>query len=84
MDIPEDDPRNPVVIADNVGENVGDVVGMGVDLFELFVGSIIATETPENGNVVKISLPLWIAGDGIVASVIEFFFVRCDNGMTQK
>jgi len=84
MDIPKDDPRNPAVITDNVGENVGDVAGMGVDFFELFVGSIIAAATLENGNIVKISLPFWIAGPGSVASVIEFFFVRCDNGTTQK
>jgi len=84
MDIPEDDPRNPAVIADNFGENIGDVAGMSVDFFELFVGSITAAATLANGNVVKISLLFWIAGAGIVASVIEFFFVRCDNGTTPK
>ena len=41
--IPEDDPRNPGVIADNVGDNVGDIAGLGSDIFESYVNSIIAT-----------------------------------------
>lgn len=84
MDIPEDDPRNPAVIADNVGDNVGDVAGMGADLFESFVGSIIAAATLANGGVVKIALPFFIAGSGIIASMIGFFFVRCNEGASQK
>lgn len=84
MDIPEDDPRNPAVIADNVGDNVGDVAGMGADLFESFVGSIIAAVALANGDIVLVMLPFWIAGAGIVASMIGYFFVSTKEGASQK
>merc|ERR1719469_1293337 len=84
MDIPEDDPRNPAVIADNVGDNVGDVAGMGADLFESFVGSIIAAATLAKGDSVLVSLSFWIAGSGIIASMIGFFFVGTRDNASQK
>jgi len=84
MDIPEDDVRNPAVIADLVGDNVGDVAGMGADLFESYVGSIIAAMALANGDVALIMLPIWISGGGILASVIGFFAVGTKDGASQK
>lgn len=84
MDIPEDDPRNPAVIADNVGDNVGDVAGMGADLFESFVGSIIAAVALADGDIVKVLLPFWVAGAGIVASICGYFVVGTKEGASQK
>ncbi|MCK4522332.1 MAG: sodium-translocating pyrophosphatase, partial [Nanoarchaeota archaeon] len=76
--IPEDDPRNPAVIADQVGDNVGDIAGMGADLFESYVDSIIAAMVL--GLIVLsakgIILPLGLAAVGILSSIIGIFFVK--------
>lgn len=83
--IPEDDPRNAACIADFVGDNVGDVAGMGADLFESYVESIIATMTLSavaitaglaSDNKIAWYLPMMIAVGGIVASIIGAFLVR--------
>ncbi|MBF0292581.1 MAG: sodium-translocating pyrophosphatase [Nitrospinae bacterium] len=72
--IPEDDPRNPGVIADNVGDCVGDVAGLGADIYESYVGSVVATITI--GAVMHqmqyeyMALPIIVATIGLVASVM--------------
>ena len=74
--IPEDDPRNPAVIADNVGDCVGDVAGMGADLFEsyvgaiistIFIGSTVGTVLGANSSA-AMALPLLLAMMGLIAS----------------
>ncbi|MFH0846591.1 MAG: sodium-translocating pyrophosphatase [Chloroflexota bacterium] len=88
--IPEDDPRNAGVIADLVGDNVGDCAGAGADLFESYVESIIAVITLSGvavlaGSVGKALvpdeptawyLPMMVAAGGIIASIIGIFLVR--------
>jgi len=82
--IPEDSAENPATIADNVGDNVGDVAGMGADLFESFVGSIIACATLANGDISKIAFPFWLAGAGVLASIVGYFLVSIgDEGPGQ-
>jgi inorganic pyrophosphatase len=81
--IPEDDPRNPAVIADNVGDNVGEVAGMGADLFESFVGSLIACMTLAPAGPLyfpMIALPFWLAGGGVICSLVGYQFVRVPAG----
>ncbi len=86
--IPEDDPRNPATIADNVGDNVGDVAGMGADLFGSYVATILATMVlgrevissgDSFGGLAPILLPMFLAGLGIVFSIIGTFFVRINS-----
>ena len=85
--IPEDDPRNPAVIADLVGDNVGDVAGMGADLYESYVDSIVATMALAAAAGLGISgviTPMLMATCGVIASLVGYFFVRTKEGTTQK
>ncbi|TFB11775.1 sodium-translocating pyrophosphatase [Candidatus Marinimicrobia bacterium MT.SAG.2] len=81
--IPEDDPRNPGVIADMVGDNVGDTAGMGADIFESYVGSIIATiaigatsAMTQSMPIKFMALPLILAMLGLVASLFGIATIK--------
>ena len=82
--IPEDDPRNPATIADNVGDNVGDCAGMAADLFETYAVTVVATMVlaviyfggqPSDANKLML-YPLAVCAVGVVASIAGTFFVR--------
>ncbi|QIB66683.1 sodium-translocating pyrophosphatase [Kineobactrum salinum] len=79
--IPEDDPRNPGVIADNVGDNVGDIAGMGSDIFESYCGAMIACIAIASTMLgahrdAMMFLPLALASIGLVASICGILVVR--------
>ena len=84
--IPEDDPRNPAVIADQVGDNVGDIAGTGSDVFQSYVMALVAamilgvsTLGPEG-----LAYPMAVAAAGIVSSLVASFFVRSRNSNAQR
>ena len=87
--IPEDDPRNPATIADNVGDNVGDCAGMAADLFETYVVTIVATMVlaaivlPDAFKLAGMVLPLAIGGACVITSIIGTYFVKlgADNNI---
>ena len=94
--IPEDDPRNPAVIADNVGDNVGDIAGIGSDIFESYCGSMIATiAIASTLSVVALDLlggnrselmflPLALASLGLVCSIIGIIFVKLSSNKSPE
>ena len=88
--IPEDDPRNPATIADNVGDNVGDCAGMAADLFESYevtlVASIILGVAAFNSiganPALGLVFPLAARAIGVVASIAGVFAVKAKQGET--
>ena len=90
--IPEDDPRNPATIADNVGDNVGGVAGMGADLYESYCGSILATaalgaaafRAEPDAQFNAILAPMLIAAFGVILSLLGIFLVKTKEGASQQ
>jgi K(+)-stimulated pyrophosphate-energized sodium pump len=89
--IPEDDPRNPATIADNVGDNVGDCAGMAADLFESYEVTLVASiilGVPAFQAIFPHTPALWAAGAlfplaaraiGVLASIVGVFAVRATD-----
>jgi K(+)-stimulated pyrophosphate-energized sodium pump len=83
--IPEDDPRNPAVVADLVGDNVGDCAGMAADIFESYEVTIVSglilglALFHITGRLEWIVFPLIVRGIGVVSSIIGTYVVRGDS-----
>jgi K(+)-stimulated pyrophosphate-energized sodium pump len=84
--IPEDDPRNPAVIADNVGDCVGDTAGMGADIYESYVAAMVSTIVlaahAHPGDMVYLTLPLMISALGLIGSIVGLvstFVIRASS-----
>ena len=81
VNIPEDDPRNPATIADNVGDNVGDAAGMGSDIYESYIITVLAALLIAAliGAPNFFLYPLLIGSAGMIASIIGVVIVGSKN-----
>ena len=81
VNIPEDDPRNPATIADNVGDNVGDAAGMGSDIYESYIITVLAALLIAAliGAPDFFLYPLLIGTSGMIASIIGVVIIGSKN-----
>src|SRR5512139_1493802 len=92
--IPEDDPRNPATIADNLGDNVRDLAGIGADLYESYGGSILSTAAlgaalpiiagQADLQIKAIIAPMLVSAIGILLSIAGVYLVRTKEDASPK